>query len=109
VPFRLIPRWKYALPFRLIPCWKRLTLPHPDHVEIILEDTGPGIPAEWRYKVFEPFFTTKGAERGHLGMGLSMAQDTVARHGGLIDVDPDIRDGCRVRVQLPARRTGSAT
>jgi len=59
--------------------------------------------------VFEPFFTTKGAERGHLGMGLSMAQDTVARHGGLIDVDPDIRDGCRVRVQLPARRTGSAT
>lgn len=77
------------------------TRPHPDHVEVILEDTGPGIPTEWRYKAFEPFFTTKGAERGHLGMGLSMAQDTVARHGGLIDIDPEYRNGCRVRVQLP--------
>jgi PAS domain S-box-containing protein len=73
----------------------------PDHLEVVLEDTGPGIPAEWRYKVFEPFFTTKGAERGHLGLGLSMAQDTVARHGGLLDMDPDYREGCRVRVQLP--------
>ena len=82
------------------------THPHADHVEVILEDTGPGIPAEWRYKAFEPFFTTKGAERGHLGMGLSMAQDTVARHGGLIDIDPAYRNGCRVRVQLPV--TGSA-
>jgi len=82
------------------------TLPHPDHVEVILEDSGPGIPAEWRYKVFEPFFTTKGAERGHLGMGLSMAQDTVARHGGLIDIDPDTRDGCRVRVQFPRANGG---
>ena len=80
------------------------TLPHPDHVEIVIEDSGPGIPPEWRYKVFEPFFTTKGAERGHLGMGLGMVQETVARHGGLIDIDPDYRDGCRVRVQLPARQ-----
>ena len=77
------------------------TRPHLDHVEITLEDSGPGIPQEWRYKVFEPFFTTKGAAQGHLGMGLSMAQDTVARHGGLIDIDPDCRCGCRVRVQLP--------
>lgn len=74
---------------------------HADHVEVILEDTGPGIPVEWRYKVFEPFFTTKGAARGHLGMGLSMAQDTVSGHGGLIDMDPDYLDGCRVRVQFP--------
>ncbi len=83
------------------------TLPYPDHVEVILEDSGPGIPGEWRYKVFEPFFTTKGADRQHLGMGLSMAQDTVVRHGGLIDIDPDYRDGCRVRVQLPV--VGSAS
>lgn len=82
------------------------TLPHPDHVEVILEDSGPGIPAGWRYKVFEPFFTTKGADRQHLGMGLSMAQETVARHGGLIDIDPDTRDGCRVRVQLPRAKGG---
>ena len=85
-------------PERLV---RLFTLAHADHVEVILENTGPVIPAEWRYKVFEPFFTTKGATRGHLGMGLSMAQDTVARHEGLIDIDPDFHEGCRVRVQLP--------
>lgn len=73
----------------------------PDHVEVTLEDTGPGIPAEWRYKVFEPFFTTKGADHRHLGMGLSMVQEAVSRHGGLIDFDTEYRNGCRVRVQLP--------
>jgi nitrogen fixation negative regulator NifL len=72
-----------------------------DHVEVRVEDNGPGIPAEWRYKVFEPFFTTKGADHQHLGMGLSMAQETVSRHGGLIDFDTEYRAGCRVRVQLP--------
>lgn len=87
-----------SMPERVV---RLFTRAHADHVEVILEDSGPGIPAEWRYKAFEPFFTTKGAERGHLGMGLSMAQETVARHGGLIDLDPDYRAGCRVRVQLP--------
>lgn len=83
------------------------TRSHDDHVEVVLEDTGPGIPSEWRYKVFEPFFTTKGAARGHLGMGLSMAQDTVSRHGGLIDIDPNMREGCRVRVQMPLAPAGA--
>ena len=83
-----------------------VTLPHPDHVEVTIEDSGPGIPEEWRYKVFEPFFTTKGSERGHLGMGLSMAQETVARHGGLIDLDPDYPSGCRMRVQIPRSQGG---
>jgi nitrogen fixation negative regulator NifL len=72
-----------------------------DHIEVVIEDTGPGIPVEWRYKVFEPFFTTKGADHQHLGMGLSMVQEAVTRHGGLIDFDPTYRNGCRVRVQLP--------
>lgn len=78
------------------------TLSGADHVEVIIEDTGPGIPSEWRYKVFEPFFTTKGADHRHLGMGLPMVQEAVARHGGLIDFDTEYRDGCRVRVQLPS-------
>jgi nitrogen fixation regulatory protein len=85
------------------------TLARADHVEVIIEDTGPGIPEEWRYKVFEPFFTTKGSARGHLGMGLSMAQDTVARHGGLIDLDANYREGCRVRVQLPVTAAAQDT
>lgn len=77
------------------------TLACSDHIEVIIEDSGPGIPEEWRYKVFEPFFTTKGADQQHLGMGLAIAQEVVARHGGTLDIDPAWQKGCRMRVQLP--------
>jgi nitrogen fixation negative regulator NifL len=72
-----------------------------DHIEVAVEDSGTGIADELRYKVFQPFFTTKGAARQHLGLGLAMAQEVVNRHGGIIDIDPAYRNGCRVRVQLP--------
>jgi nitrogen fixation negative regulator NifL len=72
-----------------------------DHIEVFVEDSGPGIPDDLRYKIFQPFFTTKGAARQHLGLGLAMAQEVVTRHGGTIDIDPTYHTGCRVRVQLP--------
>jgi nitrogen fixation negative regulator NifL len=80
---------------------------HADHVEVLVEDSGPGIGDEMRYKIFQPFFTTKGAARQHLGLGLAMAQEVVNRHGGTIDIDPAYRTGCRVRVQLPFSNGGS--
>lgn len=73
----------------------------PDHVEVFVEDSGPGVADELRLRIFQPFFTTKGASKQHLGLGLAMAQEVVSRHGGTIDVDPEYRTGCRVRVQLP--------
>lgn len=78
----------------------------PDCLEVFVEDSGPGIGDELRFKVFQPFFTTKGAAQQHLGLGLAMAQDVVTRHGGTIDIDPEFRDGCRVRVQLPLASGG---
>lgn len=75
---------------------------HAGHLEVTVEDSGPGVPDALRYKVFEPFFTTKGAGRGHLGLGLAMAQEVANRHGGTLDIDPSRHTGCRVRVQLPS-------
>lgn len=75
-----------------------------DHVVVLIEDSGPGIPPEWQLKAFEPFFTTKGANQQHIGMGLTMAQDIVARHGGVIEIDPETTEGCRVCVRLPCVR-----
>jgi nitrogen fixation negative regulator NifL len=72
-----------------------------DYIEVTVEDSGPGIAEELRYKIFQPFFTTKGAARQHLGLGLAMAQEVVIRHNGTIDIDPEYHTGCRVRVQLP--------
>jgi nitrogen fixation negative regulator NifL len=81
--------------------------PRNDHIEVFVEDSGPGIAEELRYKVFQPFFTTKGAARKHLGLGLAMAQEVVNHHSGTIDIDPGYRAGCRVRVQLPYAAGGA--
>ncbi|MDP1613180.1 MAG: nitrogen fixation negative regulator NifL [Sulfuritalea sp.] len=76
-------------------------------IEIVIEDSGPGIPRAQQLKVFEPFYTTKregGGQPGHLGTGLSAAQQTAADHGGTIEIDPDKATGCRVHVLLPVKR-----
>lgn len=80
---------------------KIATQTHDDRIEVTIENSGPGIPEELRYKVFEPFFTTKGAERQHIGMGLTVAQEIATNHGGMIELDNLPGDGCVARVQLP--------
>ena len=84
---------------------KVATLACSDRVEVLVEDSGPGVPEEWRLKAFEPFFTTKGADRQHIGMGLTVAQEVVNGHGGLIDLESTCDgagcSGCLVRVQFP--------
>lgn len=71
-----------------------------DAVEVIVEDNGPGFPRGDRYKAFEPFYIGWRNRRGRAGMGLALAQEIVNQHGGSIDIDPEFRDGCRVRVTL---------
>ena len=77
------------------------TLAREDHVEVLIEDSGAGIAAELQSRVFEPFFTTKTRGQPHIGMGLTMAQDVVMRHEGLIEIDSVTGQGCQVRVQIP--------
>lgn len=75
-----------------------------DYVVVRVEDTGPGIAADMRLKAFEPFVTTKngrGTHEAHLGTGLSRAQQIVANHGGMIDLETRRGGGCCVRVELP--------
>ncbi len=83
-----------------------VTRGHPDRVEVLIEDSGPGIPPGLRYKVFEPFFSTRMGGGKHLGTGLSSAQQVAADHDGVIDIDSTERRGCRVRVVLPVSRRG---
>jgi nitrogen fixation negative regulator NifL len=71
---------------------------HGGSVEAIVEDSGPGIPPDLSLRVFEPFFTTKPH---HAGTGLAMAQQIVADHGGMIEIDTRHAAGCRLRVVLP--------
>jgi nitrogen fixation negative regulator NifL len=71
-------------------------------VFVVIEDTGPGIPAEQRWRIFEPFFTTKRAAT-HTGLGLALVQEVVNEQRGVIDLDPDCATGCRWRVTLPIK------
>jgi two-component system NtrC family sensor kinase len=68
-------------------------------VEIVVEDTGPGIPPEILRKIFDPFFTTK--EKG-TGLGLSVVYGIVQRHGGRIEVENLPEQGTRFVIRLPA-------
>ncbi|MDX1567825.1 MAG: HAMP domain-containing sensor histidine kinase [Longimicrobiales bacterium] len=69
-------------------------------VAVDVVDEGPGVPEEIRARIFDPFFTTKGSVRG-VGLGLSVAEGIVRRHGGRLSVEegPGGR-GARFRVEL---------
>jgi PAS domain S-box-containing protein len=61
-------------------------------VTIAVKDTGPGISAEEQEFVFDRFFRGKLTESGHTpgsGLGLSLAQEIVAAHGGRLTVESD--------------------
>ena len=57
---------------------------------IKVNDNGAGISPEIRGRIFEPYFTTKG-RRGR-GLGLSISQGILSRHGGQLEVES--KEGC---------------
>lgn len=69
-------------------------------VAIVVEDNGPGIPAAIIPRLFEPYFTTK-ASHGGTGLGLAVVRETVAQHGGTIDVLSATDVGARFEIELP--------
>jgi len=85
-----------------------VTAPHGNQIEVEVTDTGPGIPQALRLKVFEPFFSTKQSKSGARGVGLSLAQEIVSRHRGILEFDPHHSGGCRLRVSFPGARTAAS-
>lgn len=62
-----------------------------DGVQICVTDSGLGIAGEIRDKLFQPFFTTKAIGKG-TGLGLSISKGIVDAHGGLLFVDPSVKN-----------------
>lgn len=78
-----------------------------DWIRLEIQDEGPGIPKEIIPKIFDPFFTTKDVGKG-LGLGLSICQVIIEKHGGLITVRPEPDKGSIFTVQIPRARIESA-
>ncbi len=72
------------------------------HVELTVEDNGPGVPAAIRDRLFEPYVTGKPSGTG---LGLAIVQRIVLEHGGDITCDERSGGAC-FRVVLPVAGPG---
>jgi signal transduction histidine kinase len=75
-----------------------------DNIEIVVNDTGAGIPADILPHVLEPFFTTKRGKG--TGLGLSISHAYVRSHGGDLRVQSLPGSGTTVSIVLPIRQQG---
>ena len=77
-------------------------------IQIAIEDTGRGIPADAMSKLFDPFYTTKAVGEG-TGLGLAISYGIVHEHGGEIQVTSELGKGSRFTIRLPVREPPGAT
>jgi signal transduction histidine kinase len=70
-------------------------------VEIIISDSGSGIPPEQMEKIFNYYYTTK--EKG-VGLGLPIAHRIIEAHGGQLKIESRFGSGTKVTVMLPLRK-----
>tara|TARA_Y100001970_G_scaffold268179_1_gene359088 strand:+ start:1471 stop:2784 length:1314 start_codon:yes stop_codon:yes gene_type:complete len=75
-----------------------------NHIILIIDDDGPGIPKNEYENVFKPFYKidkSRGDARSSVGLGLSIASDIIRSHGGNIALDDSPEGGLRVKILLP--------
>jgi signal transduction histidine kinase len=72
-------------------------------IELVVEDTGCGIPPEHLNKIQEPFFTTKA--EGH-GLGLAICRSIVAQLRGQFRIESAPGSGTRVLASFPVHAEG---
>lgn len=67
-------------------------------VEVLVRDTGGGVPPGDLTRIFEPFYSTK--ERG-TGLGLAFTQQVVEEHGGTIRCESTMGEGTTFTLRFP--------
>ncbi len=75
-----------------------------DGIDILVDDDGPGIPADERDHVFQPFIrldSSRNPSTGGIGLGLTIARDVARSHGGDVRLETSPQGGLRARVHLP--------
>lgn len=77
-----------------------LTKTDDNQAEIVVSDTGSGMPKSIQKQVIQPFFTTRAGEGG-TGLGLSIVYGFISQSGGKLDIDSQEGRGTSVTVSLP--------
>ena len=82
----------------------------PGYAVLQVNDQGPGVPEDMLSRIFQPFFRvpSQGHESRGTGLGLTIAADAVALHGGKIVAANGPRGGLIVTVTLPCKWRGRA-
>jgi signal transduction histidine kinase len=79
-----------------------------DVVEVVIADSGSGIPESARNQVFDPFFTTKEVGKG-TGQGLAFARSVIVnKHGGTLRFETECGKGTAFFIRLPMNATNAA-
>lgn len=73
-----------------------------DLLQVVVEDSGIGIPEEDRQRIFETFYRCSNvAGRRGLGLGLYIVHEALSRLGGTITVESSVGSGTTMRVSIP--------
>lgn len=79
-------------------------------VELMVSDTGPGIPHEDQPRVFERFYRVdkgRSREQGGTGLGLSIVRHVAETHGGKATLESRPGAGATFRITVPTRPEGA--
>jgi two-component system, OmpR family, sensor kinase len=75
-----------------------------DRIRFVVEDDGPGIPADERERIFERFHRTDQARdraSGGTGLGLAIVDAIAKAHGGTAKASASPAGGARIELELP--------
>jgi two-component system nitrogen regulation sensor histidine kinase NtrY len=70
-------------------------------VQLVVADTGQGVPDRDKVRIFEPYFSTK---RGGTGLGLAIVHSIIQEHQGHIRVEDNVPQGAKFIIELPIHR-----